>query len=314
MAETLNLVNPNDPLSFEYKISRFPDGQQSIQLIESGYNTFYSLQKNDNGIIIKSRLNNFLDLELIICATQALRGLGVKKIILYVPYFIGGRSDRKFLEGGVNYIKQVIAPIINSQNYDEVRILDPHSDVLEACINNFVKISNSSLLFFALKDYFVNIKGINEIDTKKILLLSPDAGALKKIYEVAKNIGYKSEIVTALKYRNPETGQIEKTNVPLNISYGDVLEKDIFIVDDICDGGKTFIEVAKVIKSDKRFIGKIYLIVSHGIFSNGFDELNQYFDRIYTTNSVQDIQDGILVDTFSENKTILSLVKQLNVF
>ena len=31
MAEVLNLVNPNDILSFKYKISRFPDGQQSSQ-------------------------------------------------------------------------------------------------------------------------------------------------------------------------------------------------------------------------------------------------------------------------------------------
>ena len=40
MAETLNLVNPNDIFTFKYEISRFPDGQQSIRLIENGYNTF----------------------------------------------------------------------------------------------------------------------------------------------------------------------------------------------------------------------------------------------------------------------------------
>ena len=306
MAETLNLVNQKDKLSFKYEINRFPDGQQSLRLIEDGYNTFYSLRRNTNGIIIKSRLNNFLDLELIICATQALRDVGVKKIILYIPYCIGGRSDRKFFIGGINYVKQVIAPIINSQNYDEVRILDPHSDVLEACINNFVKITNNFLITSALKDYAV-LSNKDVLDN--ILLISPDAGAMKKIYEVAKFIGYKSDIITASKYRNPETGQIEKTIVPLDIPNNDFLDKDIFIIDDICDGGKTFFEIAKVIKENSRFIGNIYLVVTHGIFSKGFQELGDYIDGIYCTNSIKDIHN---VGTNSSIKPIY--FKQFNIF
>jgi hypothetical protein len=31
MADTLNLVNPDDALSCKYEISRFPDGQQTIR-------------------------------------------------------------------------------------------------------------------------------------------------------------------------------------------------------------------------------------------------------------------------------------------
>jgi hypothetical protein len=37
MSETLNLVNPNDVLSCKYEISRFPDGQQSIRILELIY-------------------------------------------------------------------------------------------------------------------------------------------------------------------------------------------------------------------------------------------------------------------------------------
>lgn len=156
MAETLNLVNPNDILSFKYEISRFPDGQQSLRLVEDGYNTFNSLKENSQGITIKSRLNTFQDLEIIICATQSLKEVGVNRIRLYIPYCMGARSDRKFMEGGINYVKTVIAPIINSQGYEQVIILDPHSDVLEACINNFKKKDTSDLLHFAFKDYFLN--------------------------------------------------------------------------------------------------------------------------------------------------------------
>jgi len=323
MAETLNLVNPNDGLSFKYEISRFPDGQQSLRLIEDGYNTFQSLRDSDSahGIIIKSRLNTFSDLEIIICATQALKEVGVKNISLYIPYCIGARSDRKFMEGGINYVKTVIAPIINSQGYKRVTILDPHSDVLEACINNFEKQDNSNLLDFAFRDYFLS-KGFQTWSASNfegVRLISPDAGALKKVFHCAEQLKYRHEVIIASKHRNIETGKIDYTNVPISVHDAD---KDIFIIDDICDGGRTFIEIAKAVDEVRKISsavhpehhGKNYLIVTHGIFSAGFDFLVQHFDGIYTTNSVKDIQDGTIVDTFSRHKTIHSFVKQLNLF
>ena len=323
MAETLNLVNSNDSLSFKYEISRFPDGQQSLRLIEDGYNTFESLRGSDSahGIIIKSRLNTFSDLEIIICATQALKEVGVKNISLYIPYCIGARSDRKFMEGGINYVKTVIAPIINSQGYNKVTILDPHSDVLEACINNFEKVDNVDLVSFALQDYFLS-KGFETWSASNfdgMRFISPDAGALKKVFHVADAVKYRNEVIIASKHRNLETGKIDYTNVPMSVHDAD---KDVFIIDDICDGGRTFIEIAKVVDEVRKLsssvkpehYGKNYLIVTHGIFSFGFDFLVQHFDGIYCTNSVKDVRDGTIVDTFSRHKTIHSLVKQQNVF
>jgi ribose-phosphate pyrophosphokinase len=307
MAELLNLVKQDDILSCGYEVSKFPDGQQSIRIVESGYTTYLSLRDQKTPIIIMSRLNSFKDLELIICANQALKEIGVKSVKLYIPYCIGGRSDRKFQEGGFNYIKNVIAPIINSQNFDEVRIMDPHSDVLEACINNFVKINNYNLLNYALKDYFTS-KGLDVFERNNfdnICLVSPDAGAFKKIFDVAKDFGIKN-VVTATKVRDLGTGKILHTDVPLT---DDCLKNDVFIIDDICDGGRTFIEIAKGIKENKNFRGKIYLIVTHGIFSNGYVELGEYFEQIYTTNSVKNIG-----EVYHAPSNTLTKVKQLDIF
>jgi ribose-phosphate pyrophosphokinase len=286
MAETLNLVNPEDILSCGYEISRFPDGQQSIRIVDKNYYTIHSLSEQKTPIIIKSRLNSFTDLELIICANQALKEIGVEKVNLYIPYCIGGRSDRKFVEGGINYIKTVIAPIINSQNFNKVRIMDPHSDVLEACINNFVKSSNYSVTKMALDD----------IGFDNICLISPDAGAYKKVFDVAKWFDI-NEIITASKVRDVASGNILRTEVPSIEKHTDGMK--YVIVDDICDGGRTFIELAKVIKEQKPD-AKIYLVVTHGVFSAGFEELNNYFEMIYTTNSIKDIDN--------------SKLKQLNIF
>lgn len=275
---TLDLVNP-EKSQIKYKISQFPDGQQTIDLIDWNDLAIY-----DDAVKISSRLNSFKDLELIICATAAIRNIKPnREIALYVPYFMGARSDRKFVDGGVNYLKQVICPIINSLNFVTVITLDPHSDVLEACLNNYEKLDNHTVVKYAL----------TEIDNKKdaqerICLVSPDAGAYKKIFDVAKKFQIQN-IVTANKVRDMRSGKILKTELPnLPGLVGDDLQ--YVIIDDICDGGRTFNELAKAIR-EQRADAKIYLVVTHGIFSAGFAELTRHFEHIYTTNSHRDIAD-----------------------
>jgi len=285
----LNLVDQENS-DIKYKISKFPDGQQSI-IVEPLIS---------DGIVIHSRLNSFQDLELIICANQALREFGNKNIHLYVPYFLGARSDRKFSQGSINYLKQVICPIINSQNFSKVRVMDPHSDVLEACLNNFTKVDNFKLVKYAL----TNIDNKNDAQSR-VAIISPDAGALKKIYDVAKEFKIPN-VVTASKVRNVITGEIVRTELPTMGLDG---IEHIIIIDDICDGGRTFVELAKEIK--KQTDKPIYLIITHGIFSAGYSELSKYFKYIYTTNSVKNIGD---VEADSMGNLHPTNVKQLNIF
>lgn len=292
----LNLTNPIPRSNIEilYKISKFPDGQQSIEIED------FPGPKYDAVIEIRSRLNSFRDLELIICATQALKGMGCKHISLFIPYVLGGRSDRQFVRGGVNYLKQVICPIINSQGYDSVSVLDPHSDVIEACLNNFIKYNNFNLVDDALS-YL-----IKDGEDHKVALVSPDAGAMKKIFDVAKKFDI-TNVTTATKVRDIKTGNILRTELPTmdldGIEY-------IVIIDDICDGGRTFTELAKEIK--KQTNKPIYLIVTHGIFSGGFEKLSDELDGIFCTNSIKDINFETVKVQSRQND--LNFVKQLNIF
>jgi ribose-phosphate pyrophosphokinase len=283
MTSILNLVYP-EKSDIKFTISKFPDGQQSLEITD----TF----GKHRDVKISSRLNSFSDLELILCATSALKNIEVENIHLYVPYFLGARSDRKFSDGGVNYLKDVICPIINSQNYKSVTVMDPHSDVLEACLNNYKKIDNLSLV----KQALTNIDNTNEA-REKVRLVSPDAGALKKVFHVAEHFEI-DKLIIASKHRDIKTGRITHTDVPGLPNYDIPGGEKYIIIDDICDGGRTFTELAKVIleKRPKSLFGtKVYLIITHGIFSAGFDELDKYFDNIFTTNSVKDIEQENLI-------------------
>lgn len=304
--KTLNLVY-EDKSDIKYKKIQFPDGQQNLVLI--GINEYRDgspkLNLITGSIQIKSRLNNFKDLELIICAAASLRELGVEEIHLYTPYIMGARSDRKFEEGGNNYLKDVICPIINSLNFKTVTCIDPHSDVLEACIKGFRKESNKNLVEWALDSKFGYYASPNEVNGSNFILISPDSGASKKIYKLSEQIGYKGDIITCSKDRDTE-GKLTKTVVPVTFEQLKS-EKDFIVIDDICDGGATFINIAKAIK-DERQSSKIYLIVTHGIFSKGTTELSKYFDGIYCTNSYSEREKGLITGNKKD------FVKQLNVF
>ena len=88
-------------------------------------------------------------------------------------------------------------------------------------------------------------------------------------------------MLTATKVRNTITGEITGTRLddPDQSAKG----RDCLIVDDICDGGRTFIELAKVIRQQGPARG--YLYVTHGIFSNGLGIFQGLTDGVYTTDS-----------------------------
>jgi len=272
MTRRFNLVRPDGDFDIQYKVSRFPDGQQGITIQE----VYDPTEPHE----IISRLNSFSDLELILCATAALRAEGVEQIMLTVPYFLGARSDRKFGQGGYHYLKDVICPIINAQGYKSVAVLDPHSDVLEACIDRLVPNSNLAFVKWALEDLGYEKKPLD------FTLVAPDAGAYKKVDSIARELKHPTEIVTAHKRRDLETGKILSTTV----EGIDEAQQKFVIIDDICDGGRTFLGIAEAIKS-KVADAEIYLLVTHGIFSAGYSQLMNRFDGIYTTNSYADISE-----------------------
>ena len=100
---------------------------------------------------------------------------------------------------------------------------------------------------------------------------SPDAGAVKKSYEIAKAFPQFNGIIFAEKVREVSSGNIVKTivhNVP-----DDINKSKLLICDDICDGGRTFVELANWFTDNHYTPVEINLYVTHGIFSKGMGPL-----------------------------------------
>jgi phosphoribosylpyrophosphate synthetase len=170
-------------------------------------------------------------------------------------------------------------------------------------LKNFHKQDAAPLVDAAIKQIYQSPNNHNYV------LVSPDAGASKKIYSVASQIGYTGEIITCSKHRGLD-GKIVGTIVPTRDEH---VTKDFIIVDDICDGGATFTGIAQElrVKYDGHKI-RIYLVVTHGIFSNGLKQLAQLFDGIYTTNSFRTINS--MNEFGMYNEKYLDKVHQVDIF
>lgn len=178
-------------------------------------------------------------------------------ITLHMPYLPYARQDRVMNHGEALAIK-VFTDLLNSLKLYSVKIDDCHSDVGTALINNVIN-----------NTYLDQPHLLGNFDA----LVAPDAGALKKTFKHAKTLGI-SEVIRADKTRDVQTGAITGTEV-----YGNVQGKSVLIIDDICDGGRTFIELGKVLKANGA--KRVTLYVTHGIFSHGKRVFDGIIDETY---------------------------------
>ena len=244
----------------EFKSWTFPGGERNVQVDDN-----YLYLKMDVTIFCSFRgSDDIIDLMLLV---NAIRNVRDQDIHLVIPYFPAARQDR-VMNGGECFAAQVYAQLINQCKFKTVSVYDPHSDVLAALFDPGVLRVHNQWDIWA--DHIESIAG-------KAALVSPDAGALKKIYKLAHATSL--DVIEASKHRDTKTGKITHTSIDASrLSDYDQL----IVVDDICDGGATFNELAKVIRAGG-FTGKLVLCVTHGIFSRGVDAIEGY-DKICTAH------------------------------
>ena len=255
----------NVPIEFIH----FPGGEEHVRLSTN--------VPCVNPVVVTAKLTDSAEIMKMILVVDAVRRLflsngTVATVNLVVPYLPYARQDRVAVPGET-LAAAVMAGIINQLNCSMVTVFDPHSDVSAALVNNLRVVtqagcvSQSSELVGLIKD-------------QDSILIAPDAGASKKIYKLASE--FDTNRVTVLdKDRDPINGVI--TGIKYSYGISDLTGKTAIIADDICDGGRTFIEAAKVLRS--LGASKVILYVTHGLFTKGVEPLYPLIDTIYTTDS-----------------------------
>lgn len=219
-----------------------------------------------------------------------LTGAYIRLILPYLPY---SRADRPFVEGDCHGLA-TFAYLVKSFDVDEVVTLDAHSPAAADLFGDmFVNVEPTGFIEAAIGK-FAALHG-----TDRIVVLFPDKGAHDR-YAVPEMVGCNTKVTRvktlyASKRRNPVTGVFEGFEVP-NVE--DFEDLPTLIVDDICDGGGTFVGLGKAIPQDIR----LGLYVTHGIFSKGLGPLAQ-FEMVYTTNTFH--QTDPRVEVFDAMPTLM---------
>ncbi|QYW06672.1 putative ribose-phosphate pyrophosphokinase [Pseudomonas phage UAVern] len=228
---------------------------------------------------VHARVKNSDNLMGVFMATDALRRVYPNaQIHLHLPYIPYARQDRVCNAGEALSIG-VVARLINAQNYASVSVVDPHSPVSVALIDR-VQVKDQFGVFGRLKQ-----------DWHKWTIVAPDMGAAKKVEDFAKRVGA-AGVICFNKTRELATGKITGMNC---LDVIDPKAKHL-VLDDICDGGRTFIELSQHFPSGTY----VELAVTHGIFSKGVECVAEEFDMVHTTNSFH----GGLI-----NQTRLNVIK-----
>ena len=190
---------------------------------------------------------------------------------LIMPYLPYARQDRRTRgEKGMStaFSLKTFASIINPLKFDRILTYDVHSDVALAVIDRLEAVPVEQIL-----DGFKPFREFSRGTT----LIIPDAGASKRLRQVS-SLFFQNKELTLSKKRDEATGKVMVEDISTPQS------GEAFIVDDICDGGATFVESARILRNAG--FTQVYLYVTHGIFSKGFQPLLEAgINKVFYTNS-----------------------------
>lgn len=247
-------------------VNHFPDGSLLLkeQLSELGKD------KNEE-LVIKWNYENNEELLALYFLTKHCKEAGYENIVLDMPYIPNARQDRVQQTEDVFTLKY-FTELVNSLEFQEVRVLDAHSNVSLALLNRVHQETP--------KPYIENV--IAEIKSERgrePLMFYPDEGAGKRYGGMIPR-----PYCFGIKKRDWSTGKIKDLDVAGETEQ--IAGNDVLIVDDICSYGGTFLHSAK--KLYELGAENIYLFVSHCEASILKGELPEceLIQKIYTTDSI----------------------------
>ena len=277
-------------MSINYEHFTFSGGEEQVTVKECG-NTFVHRIESSQDLVKLGLIKEALP-------TDAL-------VSIMIPYFPYARQDRVMNPGEAHALR-FVCKYLASLGFYKIFTHDIHSDVAFGMLPNLVNIPRYEALKGPMKDgeFELPWEGADEYDT----IISPDGGALKHVYQDAQSLGI-DHVVCANKVRDVTTGDITHTEVGCDLKK--IQGDKVIITDDICDGGRTFIELAKVLKEDYQ-VHSVDLYVTHGIFSKGLGALSVYVDRVITTDTRTNPEEYLETSRF-QSEDIPSLEKYFTI-
>jgi ribose-phosphate pyrophosphokinase len=242
-------------------VSRFSDGEVRVKIEEN--------VRGKDVFVIQSTcppVNEHL-MELLVML-DALRRASALRITAVIPYFAYARQDRKD-QPRVPITAKLVANLLTVAGANRILTLDLHAGQVQG----FFDIPLDHLYGVnVFVDYF------NVLKLKSLVIVSPDVGGIKTARAYAKR--FYADLAIVDKRRNtPDATEV------MHI-LGEVMAKNVIIVDDIVATASSLVEAAKALK--EAGAKKIFAAVTHGVLSaNAKDRIDESdIDSLVVTDSI----------------------------
>lgn len=223
------------------QISRFPDNEVLIKIRED--------VRGRDVFVIQSTVRepNERLMELLIMI-DALKRASADRITAVIPCYGYARQDRKD-QPRVPITAKLVANLITASGANRVLTIDLHADQIQG----FFDIPVDNLYAFPVfVDYLRKITFENGI-----VVVSPDVGGLKLATL------YSSKMHTS--FATVDKRRLSDSDVEATSVIGDVKNKNVILVDDICSTASSIVEACRVLKLNGA--KDIYCCVTHGILA-----------------------------------------------
>ena len=210
-----------EPLG-KVNIQRFSDGEIGVEFKESIRGKVVFLIQSTF-----SPTDNLMELLLMI---DAAKRASAYKVIAVIPYYGYARQDRKD-RPRVAIGSKLVANMLVAAGADRMITMDLHAPQIQGYFDIPVDHLDSSAIF---------IPYIENLQLKNLTFAAPDVGSANRIREVA--TFFECEMVICDKHRK------RANEIASMVLIGDVADRDVVLIDDICDTGGTLAKSASLIK------------------------------------------------------------------
>ncbi len=269
------------------RVAQFNDGESNIQIIESIRGSDVFIIQSTCPTECCSVNDNIMELYLLVRACKRACAGSVTAVI---PYFGYGRQDRK-TKSREPISASDVAMLIENSGVDHILTVDLHCGQIQGFFQKTPVDELTALSIF--------VPYVMEKELDHPVIISPDAGAVikaKKFVNALATRGVSSSLAIIIKHRK-EAGSIETVNL-----VGDVKDRDVVIVDDMCDTGGTLCHAANELK--KMGAKRIFVCITHPVFSkNAVEKINaSVIDEMIVCNTIP-----------KDNKKYPSKIKTLSI-
>lgn len=180
--------------------------------------------------IVQSTMSPVDNLFELLLMVDAAKRASARKIIAVVPYYGYARQDRKD-QPRVAIGAKLIANMLMAAGVSRIMTMDLHADQIQGFFEVPVDHLYASTIFKP---------EIERLNTGHLVMAAPDAGGAKRANSYAK--AFNTGLAICHKNRKKANEVAEMTVI------GDVMDKDVIIVDDMCDTAGTLVKAAELFK------------------------------------------------------------------